>query len=53
MRQESRYSLKDIINRWTVVTGVQRLKLYDFDAIHINGIDNLVGAAIAKKLTFP
>lgn len=48
-----KYWLKDIVNRCAIMRGVKELKPYHFDTIHINGIDNHVGAAIAVKLRVP
>ena len=48
-----KYYLKDLVNRWAIIYGVHKLHQYKFDAIHINGIDNHVGAAIATYLQVP
>lgn len=62
MRQENnetgvygliKYRIKDIINNIAIVRGAKLLQNYQFDVIHINGIDNHVGAAIATKLGIP
>lgn len=48
-----KYKLKDIINRVAIWQGIKKLKGLKIDAIHINGIDNHVGAAIATRLNIP
>ena len=48
-----KYRLKDIVNRVAIEKGVKELRPYHFDVIHINGIDNHVGAAIATRLNIP
>lgn len=48
-----KYRLKDIVNHRAIKEGVKKLKPYNFDVIHINGIDNHVGAAIATRLNIP
>lgn len=53
IRSSIKYRLKDIINRKAIRDGVKIIRPYKFDIIHINGIDNHVGAAIAKKLGLP
>lgn len=48
-----KFFLKNIVNLIAIIRGKEQLKAYDFDVIHINGIDNHVGAAIAAKLKIP
>lgn len=48
-----KFFLKNIVNLIAIIRGKEQLKAFDFDVIHINGIDNHVGAAIAAKLKIP
>lgn len=53
VRAAIKYMIKDIVNRAAVIRGERKLRNYDFDVVHINGIDNHVGAAIAASLKIP
>ena len=48
-----KFFFKNIVNFWAIIKGKEIIKSYDFDVIHINGIDNHVGAAIATALGIP
>lgn len=48
-----KYLLKSLVNWWAIIQGKKKLRKYNFDVIHINGIDNHVGASIASALKIP
>lgn len=53
IKGKAKFFLKDLVNFIAIIKGKEKIKSYDFDVIHINGIDNHVGAAIATALGIP